>query len=118
MTDSNLPEMFNDEVVRNIDPLLAGLALLIDKGAIPEQNVVLVIAGTIVSGRLVSRVTGTKIQLNAQEGDIPPAAAEPKLPYHIWLSDATVQTFGQMINVPVLRVKLSHVSAWVKGDID
>ena len=118
MTESNVPEMFNDEVVRHIDPLLAGLALLIDKGTIPEQNVVLVVAGTIISGRLVSRVTGTKIQFNAQEEDMPLVVTEPNAPFHIWLSGATIQTFGQLTSVPVLRVKLSHVSAWVNGGID
>lgn len=115
MDSSELKHRHEEARSQGIDPLLAVLAASANKDPALEQNVALVVSGIAITGRMVSETRALRLQLQLSDDEPIPSPDEKALPHYLWIANVVIHTPNGPIESPVLRVKLSHVSAWVAG---
>lgn len=102
------------EVEHEIDPVLAGLVMLVDQDKALPGDVALFVSGRMIVGRLVDMTSGVQAFFQDHEYKPDPALKEAATaPYFLYLLDARIlYANGNEISTPVVRVKLAHVDAW------
>lgn len=111
-----------DDIDHDVDPFLAYVAKIINDEIMAEQDLWLCLSGMFVTGKIGTnkegffKFMGSREEYRPQEGGEPDKDSRPR---HLYLREARiVRENGNVINFPVMRIKLSHVSAWGFGYID
>jgi hypothetical protein len=104
-------------IAHEVDPMLAMTVHAVNALTMPEQHVWLSLSGNVIYGHLISYDLGFGIFFNVPgDMEFEKTGSQEHLPTYAFLRNAVmIHPAGGRINVPVVRVKLAHVSAWGFG---
>ena len=104
-------------IAHEVDPVLAAVVYAVNEKRLPEQDVWISLSGNFIYGHLISFDDGFASFFNVEQGtEFQKRDPEQHLPTYSFLRDAVMMDpSGNVVNAPVVRVKLAHVSAWGFG---